>query len=143
MPLNPLRKPEVGVGGVVLGTDGRVLLARRSKEPGRGLWSFPGGRLEWGESLFDAARREVEEETGLRTEAVDVLYVGEMRTPSFHYVLIDILLSGPKGLMAPASDVDGLVWVGPAEWSNYPLADGMATCFEDAAVQRRLGWVRG
>lgn len=143
MPTKPLRKPEVGVGGVVLAPDGRILLARRCKEPGRGLWSFPGGRLEWGESLYDAARREVKEETGLTTEARGVLYVGEIRLESFHYVLVDILLCGPEGDMAPSSDVDELAWVGSSEWEHYPLADGMASCLRDAAVQTRLGWVRG
>ncbi len=143
MPTKSPQKPEVGVGGVILSPDGRVLLARRKKEPGRGLWAFPGGRLEWGESLFAAACREVEEETGLRTRALDVLYVGEIRTESFHYVLIDILLIEPKGDMAPSSDVDQLRWVGLTEWEQYSLADGMAPCLGDAAVQRRLGWGRG
>ncbi len=142
-PAKILRKPEVGVGGVVLAPDGRILLARRSQEPGRGRWSFPGGRLEWGESLYDAARREVTEETGLSTEPLGVLYVGEIRLEAFHYVVVDILLINPEGGLSPSSDVNELAWVGSDEWEHYALADGMASCLRDAAVQRRLGWVRG
>ncbi|HEX5816079.1 MAG TPA: NUDIX domain-containing protein, partial [Methylomirabilota bacterium] len=55
--------PRVGVGAVVL-HEGRVLLVRRGRAPALGLWSVPGGLVELGETTVDAARREVEEETG-------------------------------------------------------------------------------
>ena len=53
------------VGAVISGSDGRLLLIQRGNEPGRGLWSLPGGRVEPGESDEAAVAREVAEETGL------------------------------------------------------------------------------
>jgi 8-oxo-dGTP diphosphatase len=59
-----VRRPAVGVA-VIVCRDGRVLLGRRRGSHGSGTWQFPGGHLEWGEQVFDCARREVLEETGL------------------------------------------------------------------------------
>src|SRR4051794_3386608 len=55
-------------GAVVRDGEGRVLLVRRGSDPGRGLWSVPGGRVEAGENSEAAAAREVQEETGLRID---------------------------------------------------------------------------
>ena len=61
------RRPVVAVGAVAV-NDGAILLIRRGRPPAEGRWSLPGGRVEWGEPLTDALRREVEEETALRVE---------------------------------------------------------------------------
>lgn len=94
MPSRPtIRQPRVGVSvGVWRG--GEVLLVERSGDPSGGLWSFPGGHLEWGESLEDAARREVLEETGLRITLAgiplvhEVILTGGDGDTFRHYVLI-------------------------------------------------------
>src|SRR3989337_2214067 len=57
-------RPVVGVGVAVLDR-GRILLVQRGKDPGRGLWAVPGGKVDLGEGLKEAAAREVTEETGL------------------------------------------------------------------------------
>ncbi len=59
--------PKLAVG-VIIAQDGAILLNRRDIEPGRGRWSFPSGYVDLGESVTDAARREVKEETGLEVE---------------------------------------------------------------------------
>jgi ADP-ribose pyrophosphatase YjhB (NUDIX family) len=63
------------VAGAILEQDGRVLLTRRSINPGRGLWTFPGGFVDFGEAVTDAALRETFEETGLRAELTGLLNV--------------------------------------------------------------------
>ena len=65
------------VGAIVHDRAGRLLLIRRGQEPGRGLWSVPGGRMEPGETAAGAVEREVLEETGLRVRAGRV--VGRLR----------------------------------------------------------------
>ncbi|MEM2321289.1 MAG: NUDIX hydrolase [Candidatus Bathyarchaeia archaeon] len=88
------RAPLVGVGAVVH-ANGRFLLIRRANEPGKGLWSIPGGLVEVGESIRDAVKREVEEETGVKVEVghlIDVLeniIFDEKGRVKFHYILID------------------------------------------------------
>ncbi len=61
--------------GVIPVQDGRVALVRRAMKPCRGTWVFPGGYVDMGESVEDAARREVWEETGLRVELERLLGV--------------------------------------------------------------------
>ena len=84
--------PIPGVGAVVVGSDG-VLLVRRDKEPGKGLWSIPGGAVEVGETQKDALRREVEEETGVICEVVDLIGTADViltdseNNVEFHYLL--------------------------------------------------------
>ena len=67
-----LPKIKVGVGAVVFRGD-EVLIIKRGKPPFMGAWSIPGGGLEYGEILEDAARREVREETGLEIQIVGLL----------------------------------------------------------------------
>ncbi len=72
---------------------GRILLIQRAQEPNKGYWSFPGGRVELGETIFEAVRREVQEETGLTIEPERVFQVYDWITRDeagdvrFHYVV--------------------------------------------------------
>ncbi|HTR52583.1 MAG TPA: NUDIX domain-containing protein, partial [Kofleriaceae bacterium] len=69
--------PTVGVGAFVFDAEGRVLVIERGHPPGEGLWSVPGGRLEFGETLAQAVAREVREETGLIAEVGPLVCVIE------------------------------------------------------------------
>ena len=87
--------PVVGVGGVVV-RDGRVLLIRRGKAPLYGRWVVPGGTVELGETLEEALVREMEEETSLRVEPIEVLTVFDRierdgERVVYHYVIVDYL----------------------------------------------------
>src|ERR1700760_3808898 len=66
-PSDPATRPQLAVSAVIF-REGRVLLVRRARSPGKGFYSLPGGRVEYGESLHTALAREVDEETGLKIE---------------------------------------------------------------------------
>lgn len=69
--------PGVGCGLVIQRADGRVLLCKRLKAPEAGFWNIVGGKVDLMERSIDAARREAEEESGLKIGAVDFLCLAE------------------------------------------------------------------
>ena len=101
--------PLVGVGAVIV-KDGAVLLVRRGHDPGRGEWAMPGGRLRLGETLAQAARREVREETSVEIETGEVLSVTDLIQRDdagrvrYHYVLVDLLARYVSGEPRAGSD---------------------------------------
>jgi ADP-ribose pyrophosphatase YjhB (NUDIX family) len=117
-------RPLVGVGVVVIDDD-RILLVQRAGDPGRGLWAVPGGKVRFGESLRDAARREVEEETGLDVDIGDVVWVGEVVEGEYHIVLVDFAGSVRSGDLAAGDDADDVRWVSLDEAADYPLTATM------------------
>jgi 8-oxo-dGTP diphosphatase len=130
-------QPLVGVGAVVLNSDGRVLLVKRGTEPMLGHWSLPGGLLELGETLVEGVKREVFEETGLIVEpeaiveAVDRIYRhsdGEKSRIRYHYVVLDFWCRTLGGELRPSSDAADVAWVSRAEWkdSNFYSLDSIA-----------------
>lgn len=119
--------PLVGVGAVIV-QDGRVLLIRRGQPPLLGEWSLPGGVLECGESLREAAAREAREETGLVVETGDMLGVYERVIHSddgrvrYHYVLIDFLCRPVAGELRSGSDAADVRWFTQDELPALNLA---------------------
>ena len=120
--------PLVGVGAVVVHDD-RVLLIKRGRSPMQGEWSIPGGKLELGETLRHAVRREVQEETNLQIEAGDLLGVFDRITadPSgeiaYHYVLVDFLCRVNAGALQAGSDAEAARWFTGEEISALQLPE--------------------
>jgi len=119
-------RPWVGVGVVVWQGD-QVLLIRRGRPPRKGQWGLPGGAQALGETLFDAAAREVLEETGLEIipEAVVTALDGISRdhhgAVEFHYTLVEVTAECRSGDPVAADDADDARWVPLAEveqWVN-------------------------
>jgi ADP-ribose pyrophosphatase YjhB (NUDIX family) len=110
------------VGAVVHDPTGRLLVVRRANEPGAGLWSLPGGRVESGEDDAAAVVREVAEETSLTVDVGPL--VGEVRRPgvgSETYVIRDYACT-PRGTAAVAGDdASDVRWVTLAELDRLPL----------------------
>lgn len=108
------RRPVPGVGvAIVDGT--RLLVIRRGRGPGRGLWAVPGGKVDYGESLEETAVREAREETGFDVELGPIIWVGESlgpgEPPEWHYVLIDYLARIKGGELMPGDDAAEARWV--------------------------------
>lgn len=115
----------VGVGAVVFDDEGRILLIERGREPQKGLWAVPGGKVEYGEEMREAVRREVAEETGLEIDVGDVVWVGEIIEDEFHLVLIDFEATVIGGQLQPADDADDVRWVSLDDVSELPLTPTM------------------
>jgi 8-oxo-dGTP diphosphatase len=120
--------PIIGVGAVII-KDGHVLLAKRAHPPIAGQWSIPGGALEVGELVREAAVREAREETGLIVEPGELLGVFDrvLRNPQqrvqYHYVLIDFLCRPIGGELCAASDAAEVRWFTREELPALNLAD--------------------
>ena len=122
-------RPVVGVGAVVI-YDGRILLVKRGREPGKGLWAVPGGKVHLGETLRGAVEREVREETGLRVDAGEVVWVGESIGDHGHLVLIDFAATLIGGQLAADDDADEAAWVELDQAPAYPLTPTMYELIE-------------
>jgi len=115
----PTRTPQPAVGVVCFREDS-VLLIRRRTPPLAGAWSLPGGRIEWGERVAEAALRELREETGVSAEILGLVAVvdglfGEPGAPDRHYVLVDYAARWIAGEPVPGDDA--------ADAAFHPLAD--------------------
>jgi len=114
----------IGVGAAVV--DGtRLLLVRRGREPGKGLWAVPGGKVRFGETLEEAAAREVAEETGLQVVIGDLIWAGESIGDHGHIVLIDFLAEATEGDLKPGDDAEEAEWVEIDDLGDWPLTPTM------------------
>jgi ADP-ribose pyrophosphatase YjhB (NUDIX family) len=129
-------RPTVAVGAFVLDGD-RVLVIRRGRPPGEGLWSVPGGRLEPGETLAQAVAREVREETGLVVEVGPLACVVERMGDDYHFVILDYLARVIGGELAAATDAAAARFVDDAELATLPTTDGLVDALTRARAIRR------
>jgi 8-oxo-dGTP diphosphatase len=114
------------VGAVVHDHSGRLLLILRATEPGRGLWSIPGGRVLPGETDVDAVRREVREETGLLVDVGPLL--GSVLRAAPGGAVFDIHDYSARvhgGTLSAGDDAAEARWVTAAEYALLTTVDGL------------------
>jgi ADP-ribose pyrophosphatase YjhB (NUDIX family) len=119
--------PLVGVGAIII-EDSRVVLVKRAHPPLQDQWSIPGGVLEVGELVREAAVREAREETGLGVAPEELLGVydrvlrNEEQRVQYHYVLIDFLCRRVGGELVAAGDATDVRWFAREELPALKLA---------------------
>lgn len=129
-----LRRPEVAVGAVVVDNE-ELLLVRRSRAPGAGTWSVPGGRVEGGEALAEAVVRELVEETGQEGACGGLVGWSELLDGPPHMVILDFhvhLLE--RSPLQAGDDAAEARWVPLGEVAEMVLAPGLAELLHDQGI---------
>jgi mutator protein MutT len=120
-------QPVVGIGAVIV-KDGKALIVKRAHDPYQEQWSIPGGRVELGETLAEAVRREMREETGLEVSVGALIEVferveredGRIR---YHFVIVDYLCTCIGGALRAGDDAVDAVWVTSEELPAYRVSE--------------------
>ncbi len=119
--------PRVAVGAVVMYKE-LFLLVQRGSPPAFGEWSIPGGKIRLGETMQQAAEREVLEETGIVIRAGDPVFTFDLIQRDhqgeilFHYVIIDLWAEYVSGEIRAGTDAVNAAWIGPESFSAYDLS---------------------
>lgn len=130
-------KPLPGVSAFVA-RDGKVLLVKRNKKAGYGMWSLPGGHVEPGEKARDAVVRELAEETGITArverilDAIDIIHRDDAGQVLFHYLISCFLCRWEAGEPVAGDDVSDARWVHPDEFGGLTMTPGTAEFIRSA-----------
>jgi 8-oxo-dGTP diphosphatase len=122
---------------IALVRDGRTLVARRARAPLAGVYSFPGGGVELGETVREAALRELREETGLEADIVGFLdhvesIVREGERVRAHYAIVAFVARWRGGEPQPGPELDSFAWVNAAEVVHYRTTPELPRLIERA-----------
>jgi 8-oxo-dGTP diphosphatase len=134
---DPALRPQLAVSAVIF-REGKVLLVRRARSPGKGFYSLPGGRVEHGESLHQALAREVDEETGLRIDIVGLAGWREVlpgASAGGHYVIMSFAARWAALEPVLNDEHDDYKWLEPGHFGDLKLTGGLLEVVEAA---RRL-----
>jgi len=131
---DPPTRPQLAVSAVIF-RDGKVLLVRRARSPGKGFYSLPGGRVEFGESLHQALAREVDEETSLRIDIVALAGWREVLPTASgggHYVIMSFAARWREREPILNDEHDDFKWLEPAAFGDLKLTGGLLEVVEAA-----------
>ena len=129
--------PPVQAVSVALFMDGAFLLVQRARPPAKGLYAFPGGRVEPGETLIEAAMREMREETGLMLDDIDLLLEMVLPGGKSGYRLAVFRALSASGSLQAGDDAAEAGWFSIAEMERLPITDSTL------AVARRIAAIDG
>ncbi len=129
-------RPQLAVSAVIF-RDGKILLVRRARSPGKGFYSLPGGRVEFGESLHTALHREVDEETALQIEIVGLAGWREVLPATGgggHYVIMSFAARWTGKEPVLNDEHDDFKWLAPDGLGDLQVTGGLQEVI-DAAVR--------
>lgn len=128
-------RPQIAVSAGIF-RDGKILLVRRAREPSKGIYTFPGGRVEFGESLTEALAREVREETGLVIEILGLTGFREAlpgKTGGHgHFVILPFAARWVANEVALNDELDDAKWLVPGALSGLPITLGLEDTIQAA-----------
>ena len=133
-------RPFLAVSAAIL-HDGKVLVVRRARNPAGGLYSLPGGVVEAGETLAEAVKREVDEETSLTIEPVALAGYREVVARDAedkverHFVILPFAARWIAGEPKLNEELSEWLWVDPAEVASMPTTPGLAEIVANAVEQ--------
>lgn len=131
---HPSPSPSIAGVSVFVIHDGRVLLVKRGREPNRGLWAFPGGRVEAGENEETAAAREVAEETGIAIGGLrqidSVAVPSEGTLDATPYAITVFAAEYRSGQATAGDDADEARWVDLSDAPRFRLTEGTRTIID-------------
>jgi ADP-ribose pyrophosphatase YjhB (NUDIX family) len=130
----PSQRPQLAVSAAIF-REGKVLLVRRARSPGRGFHSLPGGRVEFGETLIEALHREVREETGLTIEIIGLAGWREVlptQPGRGHYMVMSFAARWIAGEPVLNDELDAYNWVAPVLPGDLRLTEGLQTIIDSA-----------
>jgi ADP-ribose pyrophosphatase YjhB (NUDIX family) len=131
---DPPTRPQLAVSAAIF-RDGKVLLVRRARSPSKGLYSLPGGRVEFGETLHQALAREVDEETGLRIDIVGLAGWREVLpggSGGGHYVILSFAARWASREPVLNDEHYDFKWLEPGAFGDLKLTGGLSEVVEAA-----------
>ena len=134
MTSSPPAHPQLAVSAAIF-RDGKILLVRRAQSPARGFYSLPGGRVEFGETLHAAVHREVDEETSLKIEIVDLAGWREVLPGAAgggHYLIMSFAARWTSGEPVLNDELDDFRWLPPDALGDLKLTDGLQEVIQSA-----------
>jgi 8-oxo-dGTP diphosphatase len=133
------KTPALTTDCVVVDAKGRVLLIRRANPPFKGQYALPGGFVDIGETVEDACRRELMEETGVKAGRLELIgvYSEPKRDPRGHTCSVAFLARVARATPKAGDDAAAAEWVGG--WSKLELAFDHAKILADAQRKMRRG----
>ncbi|MCH8125268.1 NUDIX hydrolase [candidate division KSB1 bacterium] len=124
-------RPFVAVSAAIFNNSNEILIIKRAKEPGKGLWSIPGGIVKTGETLVEALQREISEECGIRVEnhkfnaVYDRILYDKSGKVNYHYIIINYICNTKSNKIVPASDADDYSWLKSDELDRFKYTNGL------------------
>jgi 8-oxo-dGTP diphosphatase len=123
----PPSHPQLAVSAAIF-RDGRILLVRRARSPAKGVYSLPGGRVEFGEALHTALTREIDEETALRVAIVGLAGWREVLPATGgggHYLIMSFAARWTAGEPRLNDELDDFKWLAPDSLGDLKVTDGL------------------